>query len=267
MKNLSSKILLNVVIGFVCAATELSAQNDFYLPTRPSAEKNQKSGLQSDKQIKYRIGFRPTFISTKYNSSVRLDSVSTPRTGTPGGYLTLQVDFKNSVNMFAEFGLIKKVATLEAPYGRDTSVRFQFKQTYFSIPVGIKYDWRAASQQKIHFYGLLGVQLNVLLDGALWIHFPLQDRYNNFVFNNPAEFSATEFNGFAGLGLDVNVTERWRLGLDGRFNLLTTTFEMEFPVGCSQTVCALTTTLFPLASTFAINCNKLSSASFAHRFL
>jgi hypothetical protein len=225
LKTLCRTRILQVIIGLLCITHDLSAQNDFYLPTRPSQEKSQKSVLSADKQVHYRIGIRPAFISTKYNSSARIDSVSTPRTATPGGYITLQADFKNSVNMFVELGLIKKVATLEAPYGRDTSVRFQFRQTYFSIPIGIRYDWRAAPQQKIHFYGLLGVQLNVLLDGALWINFPQQDAFDNFVFNNPAEFSATEINGFGGIGFDVNVTERWNFGVDGRLNFLTTTFD------------------------------------------
>jgi len=230
---------------------ELSAQNEFYLPSRPNnPDQSQVKNTKAKKQTTYKIGFRPEFISTRFSSRERLqDSITTPRVNKPGGYITFQIDIKNAVNLFVELGLIQKTATLQAPFGRDTSIRFEFKQMYLSLPFGIRYDWRSDQADKFHLYSLLGIQINYLLDGSLWIRFPDQDKFQSIVFNNQSEFSQTELNAFFGLGLDIALGPKWKVGLEGRLNVLSTSFDN----GISKRV--FTNGISMINSTFSIGLN------------
>lgn len=129
------------------------------------------------------------------------------------------------MNLFFEPGLINKTASLRAIYGPDTSVRFDFKQSYLAIPLGLRVNWHSGQNNRFQYYGLIGLQYNRLLQGSLWVTFPDQDKYNHLVFNNPAEFKASELHGFFGIGFDVAINDSWHIGLDGRLNMLNTTFD------------------------------------------
>lgn len=211
-------LLVGVVTGFA------QAQNEFYLPTRPNQESSVKKGTRPERNFQLHVGFRPAWNSTRLITRININA-NTPRTSTGGAHLSLRADFKNSMNLFFEPGIISKTASIMASYSTDTSIRFDFKQSYFALPLGFRVNWYSGQNERFQYYGIIGVQYNRLLKGSLWVSFPDQEKNRFIVFNNPTEFKTSELHGFLGLGFDVAINDSWRIGLDGRLNMLNTTFD------------------------------------------